>query len=238
MRGRCLAIRRVLLGRGGGTVECGLRRGPDQGWRLGIAAYEPAELRWYPTLRGLAAARVRSSPGGRWPWCPSGRPTTGRPPGSARAWWWWSASTGERPRRDRAGAQRGGADRLPGLAGGRPAGPGSRVRSTVPGARAAARRRLQRCRRRASTAGRRPGSLARRARMNSRSDSRFRYLRRQRAHGRAVRLDGRPGAALRPPHDRPGRVQQRRARGCHRAARSCAARAAPRCTVAGLLQRG
>ena len=42
-----IAIRRTLLERGGGTVECGLRRGPDRGWRLGLAAYQPAELRWY-----------------------------------------------------------------------------------------------------------------------------------------------------------------------------------------------
>jgi hypothetical protein len=42
-----IAARRVLIGRGGGTVECGLRRGPDQVWRLGLAAYLPDELNWY-----------------------------------------------------------------------------------------------------------------------------------------------------------------------------------------------
>jgi Protein of unknown function (DUF2550) len=52
-----LAIRRILLGRGGGTVECGLRRGPDQGWRLGIAAYEPGELRWYDAFGVLLKPR-------------------------------------------------------------------------------------------------------------------------------------------------------------------------------------
>jgi len=41
-----LAIRRMLLDRGGGTVECGLRR-PGGTWRLGVAAYEKDELRWY-----------------------------------------------------------------------------------------------------------------------------------------------------------------------------------------------
>jgi hypothetical protein len=41
-----LAIRRMLLDRGGGTVECGLRR-PGGTWRLGVAAYEEDELRWY-----------------------------------------------------------------------------------------------------------------------------------------------------------------------------------------------
>ncbi|MBO0775796.1 MAG: DUF2550 domain-containing protein [Actinobacteria bacterium] len=41
-----LAARRILLDRGGGTVECGLRR-PGGSWRLGVAAYRPDELRWY-----------------------------------------------------------------------------------------------------------------------------------------------------------------------------------------------
>jgi hypothetical protein len=41
-----IAVRRILLDRGGGTVDCGMRRrgGP---WRLGVAAYRPHELRWY-----------------------------------------------------------------------------------------------------------------------------------------------------------------------------------------------
>ncbi len=41
-----LAFRRMLLDRGGGTVDCGLRR-PGGSWRLGVAAYGPDELRWY-----------------------------------------------------------------------------------------------------------------------------------------------------------------------------------------------
>jgi hypothetical protein len=41
-----LAVRRMLLDRGGGTVECGLRR-PGGTWRLGVAAYGAGELRWY-----------------------------------------------------------------------------------------------------------------------------------------------------------------------------------------------
>ena len=53
-----IAIRRVLLERGGGTVECGLRRGPDQGWRLGLAAYQPAELRWYDAFGVLLRPRA------------------------------------------------------------------------------------------------------------------------------------------------------------------------------------
>ena len=53
-----IAIRRVLLERGGGPVECGLRRGPDQGWRLGLAAYQPAELRWYDAFGVLLRPRA------------------------------------------------------------------------------------------------------------------------------------------------------------------------------------
>jgi len=44
-----LAIRRMLLDRGGGTVECGLRR-PGGNWRLGVAAYAEDELRWYDAV--------------------------------------------------------------------------------------------------------------------------------------------------------------------------------------------
>jgi len=41
-----LAVRRFLLERGGGTVECGLRKdgGP---WRLGVASYQLDDLLWY-----------------------------------------------------------------------------------------------------------------------------------------------------------------------------------------------
>jgi hypothetical protein len=43
-----VAGRRALLERRGGTVECGLRRpGPDSPWRLGVASYQPHELRWH-----------------------------------------------------------------------------------------------------------------------------------------------------------------------------------------------
>ena len=46
-----LAARRFLLERGGGTVECGLRRPAGQGaWRLGVASYQRAELCWYDAL--------------------------------------------------------------------------------------------------------------------------------------------------------------------------------------------
>ena len=45
-----IASRRFLLERGGGTVECGLRRGPDGGWRLGVASYQREELNWFGAL--------------------------------------------------------------------------------------------------------------------------------------------------------------------------------------------
>jgi uncharacterized protein DUF2550 len=41
-----IATRRFLLERGGGTVECGLRR-QNGSWRLGVARYRGEELRWY-----------------------------------------------------------------------------------------------------------------------------------------------------------------------------------------------
>jgi Protein of unknown function (DUF2550) len=45
-----IAARRFLLERGGGTVECGLRRGPDGSWRLGVASYQREELNWFGAL--------------------------------------------------------------------------------------------------------------------------------------------------------------------------------------------
>jgi hypothetical protein len=43
-----VATRRALIERGGGTVDCGLRRpGEDHAWRLGVASYQPDELRWH-----------------------------------------------------------------------------------------------------------------------------------------------------------------------------------------------
>jgi hypothetical protein len=42
-----LASRRILLGRAGGTVECGLRATQATAWRLGLAAYQLNQLQWY-----------------------------------------------------------------------------------------------------------------------------------------------------------------------------------------------
>jgi hypothetical protein len=41
-----IAGRRFLLERGGGTVECGLRKGAGA-WRLGLASYQREELYWF-----------------------------------------------------------------------------------------------------------------------------------------------------------------------------------------------
>jgi hypothetical protein len=47
-----LASRRILLGRAGGTVECGLRASQTATWRLGLASYQRDELYWF-TAFGL-----------------------------------------------------------------------------------------------------------------------------------------------------------------------------------------
>jgi hypothetical protein len=41
-----IAARRFLLERGGGTVECGLRKGTGP-WRLGVVSYQQDELQWF-----------------------------------------------------------------------------------------------------------------------------------------------------------------------------------------------
>jgi hypothetical protein len=46
-----LAIRRFLLERGGGTIECQLRCPAGRGgWRLGVVSYQRDELYWYDAL--------------------------------------------------------------------------------------------------------------------------------------------------------------------------------------------
>ena len=51
-----IAARRFLLERGGGTVECGLRRG-NGSWRLGVASYQREELCWFGVF-GLSVRPV------------------------------------------------------------------------------------------------------------------------------------------------------------------------------------
>ncbi len=49
--GVALATRRYWLERGGGTVECGLRRVAGRGaWRLGVVSYQRDELLWHGAL--------------------------------------------------------------------------------------------------------------------------------------------------------------------------------------------
>jgi Protein of unknown function (DUF2550) len=51
LAGTGIALRRVMLERGGGTVDCGLRRKAPDGswlaWRLGVARYQRDERRWH-----------------------------------------------------------------------------------------------------------------------------------------------------------------------------------------------
>lgn len=59
-----VATRRALIERGGGTVDCGLRRpGPDRAWRLGVASYQPDELRWHQVF-GVLLRPAESFPRG------------------------------------------------------------------------------------------------------------------------------------------------------------------------------
>ena len=60
LAGASLAARRFLLERGGGTVECGLRR-PGGTWHLGLASYQRDELHWYRAL-GLLLRPAASLP--------------------------------------------------------------------------------------------------------------------------------------------------------------------------------
>jgi Protein of unknown function (DUF2550) len=43
-----IAVRRTLIERGGGSVDCALRRGTDLHWRLGVASYQGDQLCWFP----------------------------------------------------------------------------------------------------------------------------------------------------------------------------------------------
>jgi Protein of unknown function (DUF2550) len=54
-----IAARRYLLERGGGTVDCGLRRvaGPGS-WRPGVASYQGDQLYWYHQFSFLLRPQV------------------------------------------------------------------------------------------------------------------------------------------------------------------------------------
>ena len=69
-----ITARRYLLERGGGTVECGLRM-PDGSWRLGVAAYQPDELRWYQIFGFLPPAQPGLQPAHAAPSCNRRPPT-------------------------------------------------------------------------------------------------------------------------------------------------------------------
>ena len=54
-----IAARRFLLERGGGTVDCGLRRTAGEGsWRLGVASYQGDRLCWYYLFGVLLRPRI------------------------------------------------------------------------------------------------------------------------------------------------------------------------------------
>ena len=54
-----IAARRFLLERGGGTVDCGLRRVAGEGpWRPGVAAYQGDQLCWYHQFSILLRPQV------------------------------------------------------------------------------------------------------------------------------------------------------------------------------------
>jgi len=40
-------LRRVVISRHGGVIDCGLRTAPGTSWRYGLAVYERGELCWY-----------------------------------------------------------------------------------------------------------------------------------------------------------------------------------------------
>ena len=45
-----LVLRRIVISRRGGVVECGLRHAPGQPWRHGLAEYRRAQLSWHRSM--------------------------------------------------------------------------------------------------------------------------------------------------------------------------------------------
>jgi hypothetical protein len=137
-----LAARRILLDRGGGTIECGLRR-PGGRWRLGMAAYRASELRWYGAF-GFRLAPSEVRPGGERGVGARRRPTTAEAsrlgPGkvvvSCRTWKPSGAAAGaSEPAAPLAFEELAG----PGAGAREPADPGAPERLTGPGGGASAR---------------------------------------------------------------------------------------------------
>ena len=86
-----ITVRRYLLERGGGTVECGLRV-PGGSWRLGVAAYQPDELRWYQIF-GFQVRATQVFSRRTLTVLTRRPPTSRRRPAWGRAPWWWSAGS-------------------------------------------------------------------------------------------------------------------------------------------------
>ena len=229
-----IAARRFLLERGGGTVDCGLRRPAGEGaWRLGLASSQGDRLCWYRLFGVLLRPRVELER--RTLSVSSRREATlaesaSLGPGMVVV----ECKAGEDGEPGRARDVRGGPDRLPVLARGRPARfvhgpdrltpprraprlphPGPRRTLGPLGVGQAAQRSPPGFQ---STSPR--SALTVRPRMNSRSDRRFRY---RAASGSPSRRAGdrRPGAPFGPAGDDPRGVQQGRdgrAAGQHEAA--------------------
>ncbi len=45
-----LSARRMLLGRSGANIDCGLRRPPAASWRLGVISYQRDQLNWHSSF--------------------------------------------------------------------------------------------------------------------------------------------------------------------------------------------
>jgi hypothetical protein len=102
----CLVLRRRLITRGGGVVECCLRATPSGRWQQGLAEYRTGQLCWHRSLslalgpqavfdrRGLVLVGSRPVGAGDAPWLGSGtmivtcraRPEQARRPRSSGAW--------------------------------------------------------------------------------------------------------------------------------------------------------
>jgi Protein of unknown function (DUF2550) len=54
-----LSVRRILLGRKGANIDCGLRKPPAASWRLGVISYQRDQLNWHSSFGiGLRPAQI------------------------------------------------------------------------------------------------------------------------------------------------------------------------------------